>query len=488
MEDKAIHGVPWTVLSFAANKCVTLLTTLVLAHLLAPSDFGVIAIALMVVNFLFWFGGLSFAGTLIVRQDLDVRGQGTIMTLMLCSGVLAAAIAAATAPLVAGLLGNARITSVLLVLTSVFVISAFNSFYDSLLQRDLEFRRRFAALAVQTTTYAAVAITLAALGAGVWSFVFGLIVSSLLYAVALVLVAPRRVRPALDRSQLRSLVVTGRGFLAQGVTVFVRQNADNVTVGRAFGSAALGFYSMAYRLGDLSYWAIADPVARVTFPAFARSRERGEDIRGSFLSVLRLVALVGCPAGVILSAAAEPFTRAILGTRWLPMAAPMAVLGIWAAVRPIDSTLSWLLNSAQHAGAVAWLSAAILVPLVPGFIIAVSIGHLTAVAVVVVLDTMISVVALALVVQRYLDIRVRDMWRAVAPIVVASPAAWGATFGAAHAVGMHPAGLSLLAAVASGLVTYVLAVWLLDHSLPRQTAGQLLRIFGRRRQPVAATP
>jgi O-antigen/teichoic acid export membrane protein len=370
----------------------------------------------------------------------------------------------------------------------VFVISAFNSFYDSLLQRNLEFRRRFAALAVQTTSYAVVAITLAALGAGVWSFVFGLIVSSLLYAVALVLLAPRRVRPALDRSQLRSLVVTGRGFLAQGVTVFVRQNADNVIVGRAFGSAALGFYSMAYRLGDLSYWAIADPVARVTFPAFARSRERGEDIRGSFLSVLRLVALIGCPAGVILSAAAEPFTRAILGPRWLPMAAPMAVLGIWAAVRPIDSTLSWLLNSAQHAGAVAWLSAAILVPLVPGFIIAVSIGHLTAVAVVVVLDTMISVVALALVVQRYLDIRVRDMWRAIAPIVVASPAAWGATFWAAHAVGMHPAGLSLLAAVASGLVTYVLAVSLLDRSLPRQTAGQLLRIFGRGRQPVTATP
>ena len=487
MEEKAILGVPWTLVSYGANKSVTVLTTLVLARLLTPSDFGLIAIALIVVSFLYWFGGLSFGAALIVRQDLDARGRGTAFTLSMASGLGVALIAAAVAPAIADAFANPRVTGVLLALTPVFVITGFTSFYDALLQRELEFRRRFTALAVQTISYAVITITLAALGNGVWSLVIGQIGSGALYAVALLILAPYRVHPAFDRGQARSLIVTGRGFLAQGITVFVRQNADNVTVGRAFGAAALGFYSMAYRLGDLSYWAIADPVARVTFPAFARSRGRGEDIRGSFLSVLRLVALVGCPVGVILSGAAEPFTRALLGARWLPMVGPLAVLGIWSAIRPIDSTLFWLLNAVDRADLVAWMSLAILVPLVPGFIVAVSVGHLKAVAVVVVIDTLISVVLLAFFVRRHVQIRLRELWRAVAPIVMASPPAWAATFATAHVLNRYGAGLSLAGAVASGLAAYALAVSLLDRSLLRQAAGQLLRTMGRGRTAMSAT-
>jgi PST family polysaccharide transporter len=487
MEEKAILGVPWTVVSYAVNKGVSTLATLVLAHLLMPSDFGLIALALIVVNFLYWFGGLSVGSALIVRQELDARGVGTAFTLTVASGVVAAAVAAALSPLIGDAFANGRVTGLLLALTSVFVITGFTSFYDALLQRELEFRRRFAALATQTIAYAVITITLAALGAGVWSLVIGQIGSAVLYAVALLIVAPYRVRPAFDRVQARSLIVSGRGFLAQGWTVFVRQNADMVTVGRAFGAAALGFYSMAYRLGDLSYWAIADPVARVTFPAFARSRLRGEDIRASFLSVLRMVALVGCPVGVMLSGAAEPFTRAILGPRWLPMVAPLTVLGIWSAIRPIDTTLFWLLNAVDRADLVAWMSLAILVPLVPGFIIAVSIGHLEAVALVVVIDTLISVIWLALLVRRHVQIRLREIWSAVAPIVLASPPAWAATFTIGHVLSRYGAGLSLIGAVAGGIAAYALALSLLDRSLLGHAAGQLLRVMGRGPAPTSVT-
>ena len=93
MEQKAVLGVPWTVVSFASNKLLTTATTLVLVHLLAPSDFGLIALAMIVINLLFWFGGLGFANALIVRQDLDIRGQGTAFTLMLGSGIAAAGVA-----------------------------------------------------------------------------------------------------------------------------------------------------------------------------------------------------------------------------------------------------------------------------------------------------------------------------------------------------------------------------------------------------------
>lgn len=487
MERKAIRGVPWTVVSFAANKALTTLTTLVLAHLLDPADFGVMAVALMVVNFLYWFGGLSLAAALVVRQDLDRRGLGTGLTLMLGCGAAVAVLAAAVSPAIAGAFGSHRIAGVLLALSGGFLLSAFTSFYEVLLQRELEFRRRFAALAVQTLAYALISIALAAGGAGVWSLVGGQLGSTLLYALALLVVSPQRIAPRFDPAAARALVRSGRGFLAQGVTVFVRQNADNVTVGHVFGAATLGFYSMAYRLGDLSYWAIADPVARVTFPAFARARERGEDVRAPFLRVLRLVALAGCPVGVLLSAAAAPFTAALLGPHWHAMVAPLAVLGVWSALRPIDSTLSWLLNSIGHAEAAAWVSLAILVPLVPGFVVAVSIGHMTAVAVVVVIDTALSTAALAVLVRRHAGISLSSLWQAVAPIALAAPAVWLAARLGARALAGDGAAVQLAGAVAAGLLTYALVLTVLDRALLREAGRALAHTLGRDLGAVSAT-
>jgi len=250
-------------------------------------------------------------------------------------------------------------------------------------------------------------------------------------------------------------------------------------VARAFGTAKLGYYSMAYRLGDLSYWAISAPVAHVTFPAFTRSRHRGEDIRSSFLSVLRLTALVGIPFGIVLSAAAEPLTRALFGEKWLPMIGPLAVLGIWAAIRPIESMLGWLLNSIGRAGAVAWVWVAILVPLIPGLILATHLGGLSAVAIVVLGDTLASIAVLGFLVRRYADLQFRAMWGAVRPVILAGPAMWLASRVVGELIGdQHPL-VGFPAAVIAGLGVYAAVISLFDRHLLPHAGSQVLRTFGR---------
>jgi PST family polysaccharide transporter len=332
---------------------------------------------------------------------------------------------------------------------------------------------------VQSGTNAAVAISLAAAGAGVWSLVVGQLASYTAFAVSLMALSPYRVRPALERGVGRSLFQTSRAFFAEGIMAFIRANVDTVVVARAFGTAELGFYSMAYRLGDLSYWAISAPVAHVTFPAFTRGRDRGEDIRSSFLSVLRLTALVGIPFGIVLSAAAEPLTRAVFGEKWLPMIGPLAVLGIWAAIRPIESMLGWLLNSIGRAGAVAWVWVAILVPLIPGLILATHLGGLSAVAIVVLGDTLASIAVLGFLVRRYADLQFRAMWGAVRPVILAGPAMWLASRGVGELIGDQHALVGFPAAVIAGLGVYAAVISLFDRDLLPRAGSQVLRTFGR---------
>jgi PST family polysaccharide transporter len=487
MEDKAIRGVPWTLLSLGANRAVTLLSTLVLARLLAPADFGLMAIVLTAVNFLYWFAGLGFGNALVVRQDLDRRGQGTVLTLMVASSTAGALIALACAPLAAALFEQPRLTGLLSAMAIAVWLSGIGGFYDSSLQRELEFRRRFVAMASQTLVYAITSVALAAAGLSVWSLVIGQLAGGAVYAAAVLLLVRHPVGPHWDRGVARSVIRSGCAFLGQGVSNFVRQNADTVVLARAFGARPLGYYTMAYRLGDMTYWAIADPVARVTFPGFARSRHRGEDVRPAFLGVLRLVALVGCPTGLLLSACAMPLVEVVFGAAWRPMAGPLAVLGVWAAVRPLESTLSWLLNAMDRAGSAGWVSVIILVPLIPGLVVAASLGNLTTVAAVPLADALLAVVLLAVMVRREIAISAGDLWRALRPVLLASPPMWCAGRLVSGLVD-GPAALRLVVAAAAALAAYGAALTLVEPGILRRTAEQMLRALGRGRQvqPVPA--
>lgn len=479
MEDKAIRGLPWTLLSFGLNKGVSVLTTLILARLLVPADFGIMALALVATNFLYWFGGISFGSVLVVRQELDRHQQGTILTLAVGFAGAAAGVTLVVSPLAAKLFHEPRLTGVLAGMSVAVLISGVTSFYESLLQREMEFRRRFAGLASQTAVYATVAITLASLGAGVWSLVAAQVGSFGVFVIVMVALAPYRVRPAWDPALARSVFATGRGFFAQGITVFIRQNVDTLAVGRFFSAGALGFYSMAFRLGDLTYWTIADPIARVTFPSFARSRHRGEDIRPTFLQVIRMVALVACPAGMLLSATADPLTRVVFGERWLRMIGPLAIVGVWAAVRPVEATVSWLLNSVQRAGATGWVSVVILIPLVPGVIVAAAFGGLTAVAAIPLFDTILSLGALAMLARRYLELSPTALGRALMPVAVSAPLMWLTTYATHRVIGDERALLGLFASVLVGLTVYLVSVTLLDRSLLVGAWTQIRRALGR---------
>ncbi|HMJ02970.1 MAG TPA: lipopolysaccharide biosynthesis protein [Conexibacter sp.] len=483
MEERAIRGVPWTLLSYASTKGLAVLTMLVLARLLDPVDFGLMALAQIAVSFLNWFGGLSFSNALVVRQDLDRRGQGTILSVLLITTLLTSAFAVAIAPLAAKLFDEPELTSVLIAFSSVVFIGGVASFFEALLQRELEFRKRFVALMAQAVVALVVSVGLAVAGAGVWSLVVGQLVSRLVFAVMLLAFAPYRLRPTWQRRVVRSVISTGQGFLWQGVLVFVRQNADTVAVGRSIGTTGLGFYSMGARLGDLTYWTIADPVARVTFPAFARSRARGEDIRPAFVSVLRLVGLAGCFAGLVLSGAAEPITRVMFGDEWLPMVGPLTILGLWAALRPVEATLSWLLNSVERASAVGWVSGAILVPLLPGFVLAAHIGTTTAVAVVVLADTLLSVAVFSVLVCHYVKLRPADLWHALRPVLLAGVPTWAALYFVGDGIGPERPLLGLALSLLAGTAVYVGVLRIVEPGLLSRVRAQVLRTLGRAPAP-----
>jgi lipopolysaccharide exporter len=209
-------------------------------------------------------------------------------------------------------------------------------------------------------------------------------------------------------------------------------------------------------------------------------------VRPTFLVVVRIVALVTVPVGVLLSATADPFTAAIFGPDWAPMAGPLAVVGIWAAVRPVEATIAWLLNSLGRAGVVGWVAVFVLVPLAVGLVLAVSTDDLAVVACVPLADTLLSLGILTALAHRHAELAPGRLWRSLSPIVIAGAGCWVVGRVVSGAAAGLPALATLVLAVAAGTAVYLMVLAAVDRSVITTAVAQLGRVLGRRGSPTPA--
>lgn len=448
--------------------------------MLLPSDFGLIALASSVTLALNYLRDLGLAATIISRHDLSRHAQGTILTMIICLSLALGLVGVALAPLIASAFNETDLTGVVRALALTVCLGGLQGFGEAQLQKHLLFRERFVVMVGQAVIYSAVAIALAAMtDLGVWSIVIGRIAMSASGTVLVFVYAgPYWVKPRWNLDEARDALSTSFGFLAQVLLHFIRNNSDYIVVGRYLSAAQVGFYYTGYRLAELPFAAVSDPVSRVTFAAFSEMRARGEDIRGAYLSVLRLVAVVSVPLGIVLSAAAEPFTLAVFGEKWAPMVGPLTVLGLWAALYPLQNTASWLLNSSGAPGALAKINAALYPPFLAGLIAAASGPGIEAVAWTIVAYTLVSIVVIAIVCRSRVGVLVREQAQAVWPVALACVPAWLVGYGVAGMLDGEP-WLGLVATTAACLGSYLAVLSLVDFALVKRSIAQIARTLGR---------
>jgi hypothetical protein len=176
------------------------------------------------------------------------------------------------------------------------------------------------------------------------------------------------------------------------------------------------------------------------------------------------------------------------------MIGPIAVLGIWGAIKPLQATVGWLLNSVAEAVLMGIVSLAALVPLVPALFLAADLGGITAVAWVMVGQVLVSLLALGYFAARRADAPLRGQVRAIAPALIACLGAWLAARGAVELLSAELPLVALIGGLAAGLAAYALILELVERGILRTALGQIGRTLGRgpespdREERVVAAP
>jgi len=325
-------------LSLANNVLVragTFLTGVVLARILAPHDYGVYAVALVVLNALFSMNELGVSVALVRWPGDPRRIIPTVATLSIGSSLLMYVVSFIAAPWLTSAMGVPEATGVLRLMGVAVVIDGITSVPVAMLAREFGQGRR---LIIDITSLAVVSCTtlvLAATHHGVWSLAIGQVAGNLTTLVLAFLLVTTRFRPGWDGESARELVRFGLPLAGSSFLVFAVLNIDYVVVASMRGAVELGYYLLAFNLSSWPVNAISTAVRRVSLPYFAQLRETPAQVSTAFARALGLLLLVTVPVCALLSAFAIPMVRVVYGARWTPSAAALAYLAILGGARVV---------------------------------------------------------------------------------------------------------------------------------------------------------
>jgi lipopolysaccharide exporter len=334
LDRRIVRGSAWVGLSYGGSHVASLLAVLVLARLLEPSAFGLVALAWAFMMVAAHLQGAGVSTALVYRRLPLEDAAGSAFVFSLASSLVLYAATFAAAPLAARAFDTPELTAVLRVLALALVLRGLGAAPYALLERRMDFRARGKCELIGALAQVAVSVSLAVAGAGVWSLVLGSLAAAAVQSTIGWLVAPFRPDPRrASAGVICDLVRYGRFVSGTNLVNLLTTTLDNLVVGRVLGPAALGLYSVAYRLADAPSTVMAHIAGGPMLAVFSLLQDDVARARRAFVHQLQRVALLALPASVVLAVAAEPVVLGLLGERWAGAVTALRILAVYGLVK-----------------------------------------------------------------------------------------------------------------------------------------------------------
>ncbi len=314
-----------------ADRAIGLISTLVLARLLVPEDFGLVAMAMSVFALLEVLGSFSFDMALIQHQQADRSYYDTAWALTIIYGAVSAVILVALAVPAARFFSETRLVPIFVALAGGAFLQSFENIGIVDFQKDLDFRKEFNFRMMKRVITFVVTMILAFWLRNYWALVVGLLVSRIVGVPLSYALHPYRPRFSVRRS--RELWHFSAWLLLNNLVVFAALRGYDFIIGRIAGASALGLYSVAYEVSNLPTTELVYPISRAIFPGFSRLAGDRERLQRALLDSASLIALITFPLGAGIAILAEPAVRLMLGTKWLDVIPLIQTLAIYGVLR-----------------------------------------------------------------------------------------------------------------------------------------------------------
>ncbi|CAN5115809.1 lipopolysaccharide biosynthesis protein [soil metagenome] len=338
----ASRGVAVTMGGLWSKTLIQMLSTIALARLLEPADFGLIAMVMAIVGVADLVRDFGLTGAILQTRDLTSRQWSSLLWLSAGLGAGLMLLIAACAPLIAGLYGEDRLVVLTLAIAPTLLVNGLAMPMQAAVQRNLNFGK-LAQIDVTSMVFGVVlSIAAAAAGWGVWSLVIFAGAGQVYRLAALWRAAQPHFGPPRVSRDVIPLVGTGGSIFGVQLLNYAARNVDNVIIGHQLGPAALGQYSRAYALFLLPLQQLTGPLGRVALPVLSKLQDDGERYRRYVRAALLVIGYVSLPTYAIAAAASTPLFGLLLGSGWNEAADIFALLAIAGVAQAIGNVQGWL--------------------------------------------------------------------------------------------------------------------------------------------------
>ncbi len=350
LKGRSVRGGMLTLTSQGTTFVVQSVATVVLARLLMPADFGLVAMVTAITGLGQAFSDLGLSEATIQRPEISHKQVSNLFWVNVAVGLTLMLITVALAPVLAWFYREPRLKGITLVTSLIFLISGLRVQHNALLKRQM----RFASLAIRDVAACVVAVPIAIAmalhGAGYWAIIaLPLVLNFTAVAITWFMV---RWMPGLPSrgAHVGSMIAFGGKVAASYVIINVNRSADAVLTGWYWGAGPLGLYSRAYNLLMLPVRQLSGPAGSVAIPAFSRIQNDPERFARYYLRAVNLIVWISAPMFAFLFVAAQPVIVLVLGKKWQEAAPVFQILIIASLGQLLFETILWLFVSRGQSG------------------------------------------------------------------------------------------------------------------------------------------
>lgn len=342
-----------TLCAAALSLALRVVGTVILARVLTPSDFGVVAMVTTFSLFLISFGLNGFTEAVIQFPEIDHYTASNLFWLNICAGLVLGLAFAATGPLLASFFHNPVVTGVTIAMSMAIVIAPISTIHSALLKRAMRFNIISANESVALAVYTAVSLALASNGWGYWALVAGIVAQQLSITIGICWFC--RWVPSLPRQTSKTGPMVGFAAKVFGEfsLSYLTLNIDNMLVGWRFNASVLGFYKRAFDLFALTASQLTAPLNNVALATLSRLNHDHASLRRHLSNVLGMIAFAGMAMGVDLTLVGNNVVRLVLGPKWSEAAKIFDLFGPGIGAMLLCSTVGWIHLSVGKPG--RWL-------------------------------------------------------------------------------------------------------------------------------------
>jgi len=332
---KVAAGAAWMVGMKLLVQSLGLISTLILARLLVPEDFGLIAIAMIFFAVLEVMTSFSFDLALIQNQEAKRHHYDTAWTLTIIQGGVTAIALCLLASPAADFFNDPRLINIIYVMAFIAFVQSFENIGIVAFRKELEMRKEFIFLVAKKLAAFTVTIGLAIILKNYWALVLGTLASRVTGLLLSYWMHPYRPRPSLKAA--RELITYTKWLLLNNVLLVLIKNSDDAIVGKVLGPAGLGFYTIAYEISNLPTTELVYPITRAVFPGYAKIAADMKQLRKGFLDVTSLVLLLTIPIAAGIAVTADLFIPIVLGQKWQQAAELTQILALFGITRVLGA-------------------------------------------------------------------------------------------------------------------------------------------------------